>query len=111
MHAASTAVNTTGKYSGLHPAITALMATFSTVHSTKSGGTTAITSSGARFVPCSMRYTRSCVGGTTGNPSDHPRSKQASISSSYSGIVSGRAENFRIAEPHRQSFAHSRPRR
>ena len=51
VHAASTAASTTGRYSGLQPAITALIATFSTVHSTRSGGTTATTSSGARVVP------------------------------------------------------------
>ena len=46
VHAASTAASTTGRYSGRQPAITALIATFSTVHSTRSGGTTATTSSG-----------------------------------------------------------------
>ena len=48
VHAASTAASTTGRYSGRQPASTALTATFSTVHSTRSGGTTATTSSGAR---------------------------------------------------------------
>ena len=38
----------TGRYSGLQPAITAAIATFSTVASTRSGGTTATTSDGAR---------------------------------------------------------------
>ncbi len=56
---ASTIVITHGRYSGLHPAITALIAIFSTVTSTRSGGTTATTSSGARVVPSSMRSTRS----------------------------------------------------
>ena len=74
VHAASTAASTTGRYSGRHPAITALTATFSTVHSTRSGGTTATTSSGARVVPASIRSTRSSVGGTTGRPSVQPRS-------------------------------------
>ena len=38
VHAASTAASTTGRYSGRQPAITAFTATFSTVHSTRSGG-------------------------------------------------------------------------
>ncbi len=48
------AASTTGRYSGLQPAITALIATFSTLHSTRSGGTTATTSSGRRVVPSSI---------------------------------------------------------
>ena len=82
VQAASTAASTTGRYSGRQPAITALTATFSTVHSTRSGGTTATTSSGARVVPSSMRRTRASVGGTTGRPSVQPRSNRASNSSS-----------------------------
>ena len=74
VHAAWTAARTTGKCSGLHPAMTALIATFSTVTGTRSGGTTAMTSSGARRVPSSMRSTRAGVGGTTGRPSVQPRS-------------------------------------
>src|SRR4029453_19257520 len=66
VHAASTAVITTGRYSGLQPASTELMATFSTVHSTRSGGTTATTSSGSRVVPVSMRGTAPGGGGGGG---------------------------------------------
>ena len=73
LHTASTAVSTHGRYSGRQPAITAAIATFSTVTSTRSGGTVATTSSGARVVPVSMRSTRSSVGGTTGRPSVQPR--------------------------------------
>ncbi len=47
VQAASTAVSTHGRYSGLQPAITAAMATFSTVTSTRSGGTVATMSDGA----------------------------------------------------------------
>src|SRR5207245_11622943 len=65
VHAASTAVITTGRYSGLQPASTALMATFSTVHSTRSGGTTATTSVWSRVVPVSMRAARRGAGGPT----------------------------------------------
>ena len=82
VHAASTAAITTGRYSGRQPAITALMATFSNVHSTRLGGTIATRSSAARVVPVSMRSTRSGVGGTTGSPSVQPRSNIASASSS-----------------------------
>ena len=60
------------------------MATFSTVTSTRSGGTVATTSSGLRVVPSSIRSTRSSVGGTTGRPSVQPRVNIASMSSSSS---------------------------
>ena len=84
VHTASTAAITHGRCSGRHPAITALTATFSTVTSTRSGGTTATTSWGERVVPVSIRSTRSSVGGTTGRPSLKPRSNIASMSSSRS---------------------------
>ena len=54
--------------------ITALIATFCTVQSTRLGGAIPSTSAGSRFVPCNIRNTRSGVGGTTGNPSVQPRS-------------------------------------
>ena len=73
---------TTGKYSGLHPAITALAATFSIVSGARFGGTVAITSCGSRRVPASIRITRSGVGGTTGRPSVSPRSNMNSNGSS-----------------------------
>ena len=91
LHTASTPAITHGRYSGLQPAITALMAIFSTVTSTRSGGTTATTSEGARVVPCSMRMTRCSVGGTTGSPSVQPRSNMASNSSSRSATSTRRA--------------------
>lgn len=81
VHAASTAASTTGRYSGRHPASTALTATFSTVTGTRLGGTTATTSPGSRAVPSSIRSTRACVGATTGSPSDQPRPWRASASS------------------------------
>ena len=84
VHAASTAVRTHGRYSGRQPAITAAIATFSTVTSTRSGGTVATTSSGARDVPSSMAITRASVGGTTGRPSLQPRANIISRSSSAS---------------------------
>ena len=72
--AASTAASTTGMYSGLQPAITALTATFSTVQGWRLGGARPSTSPGSRVVPSSMASTRASVGGTTGRPSDQPRS-------------------------------------
>jgi hypothetical protein len=81
---ASSAAITTGKYSGLHPAITALTATFSTVTGARLGGTIATTSRGSRRVPVSIHITRSGVGGTTGNPSVSPRSNMNSNTSSAS---------------------------
>ena len=66
----------------MQPAITALIAIFSTVAGASAGGTRPITSCGSRAVPSSMRSTRSSVGGTSGNPSDQPRANIASCSSS-----------------------------
>ncbi len=63
---ASSAVSTTGRYSGLQPAIAAFTATFSTLHSARFGGTTATISSAARVVPSSIDSTRASVGGTSG---------------------------------------------
>ena len=81
---ASSAAITTGRYSGLHPAITALTATFSTVTGARFGGTIATTSRGSRRVPVSIHITRSGVGGTTGKPSVNPRSNMNSKTSSAS---------------------------
>ena len=83
---ASRAASTTGRYSGRQPAITELTATFSTVHSTRFGGTRATTSSAALDVPSSIRSTRASVGGTNGSPSVQPRSYSASTSSSRAPI-------------------------
>lgn len=82
LHTASSAAMTHGMYSGRQPAMTALMAIFSTVSSTRSGGQSATMSPGARVVPVSIRRTRSRVGGTTGRPSVQPRANIASNSSS-----------------------------
>src|SRR5687768_6517608 len=48
------------------------------------------TSCGLRVVPCSMRDTRTRVGGTTGRPSVQSRAKQASCASSLSPIAIAR---------------------
>ena len=90
-----------GRYSGRQPAITALIATFSTVHSTRSGGASTTTSSAARVVPASMRTTRSGVGGTRGRPSDQPRSYIASASSSSAPSTTRRGLQATLALPGR----------
>ena len=72
-HIASTPATTTGRYSGRQPAITALIAIFSTVARPKLGGTSATSASAARPLAATAAATRSRVGGTTGRPSVTPR--------------------------------------
>ena len=55
IRAASMVVNTTGKYSGLQPAITAEIAAFSTVHGARSTGISPMIAVGSRRVP--VRFT------------------------------------------------------
>ncbi|OGA38922.1 MAG: hypothetical protein A3G24_12300 [Betaproteobacteria bacterium RIFCSPLOWO2_12_FULL_62_13] len=64
---------TTGRCSGPQPAITALIAIFSTVASPNFGAIPPITAEGSRSVACRARRTRSGVGGTIGKPSVQPR--------------------------------------
>src|SRR5437870_2470952 len=82
---AFTAVTITGKYSGLHPAITALTASVAIVASPQRGGIGPSEKDGSRSLKISIRATRSSVGGTIGIPSVQPslanRSKIASGSS------------------------------
>ena len=106
VHAASTAVRTHGRYSGRHPAITAEIATFSTLMSSRLGGTVATISSGARVVPVSMCITRSSVGGTTGKPSVQPRLNIISMTSSATATSTRRAA--RIDPPNRTRNASTR---
>jgi len=56
-------------YCGRQPAITALIAMFSTVASAHRGGTTAMTSPACRPDPAIIAWTRSAVGKTNGRPS------------------------------------------
>ena len=72
-HIASTPATTTGRYSGRHPAITALIAIFSTVARPKLGGTRATSASPGRPLAATAASTRARVGGTTGRPSVTPR--------------------------------------
>ena len=74
---ASTAAMSTGMYSGKHPAITALMAIFSTVATPPSGLMYPISREASRPVAPTIRSTLSGVGGITGKPSDHPPSSMA----------------------------------
>ncbi len=69
---ASMAATTTGMYSGLHPAMTALTAIFSMVAGALSGGMLATTSCADRADPAIMRSTRAPVGGMMGRPSIQP---------------------------------------
>jgi hypothetical protein len=64
-----------GKYSGRQPAITALIANFSTVAAPQLGGTSQITWSAGMSEHESISCTRSGVGGVIGSPSVQPRSR------------------------------------
>src|SRR5882724_3512892 len=68
-------------YSGLQPAITALIATFSAVMDTTRFVMKATCCCGASRAASSIAPTRSGVGGTTGRPSVQPCAKQNSIAS------------------------------
>ena len=70
---ASTPAITAGRYSGRHPAITALTAMRSTVARPRRGATRPTSSSPARPLAATASRTRAAVGGTTGNPSVTPR--------------------------------------
>jgi len=70
---ASIAAQSSGMASPSQPAITALIAIFSTVHSARSGGNAAINSSGKRPPLTRKSWTRASVGGINGRPSPQPR--------------------------------------
>ena len=89
---ASTAAMTTGMYSGRHPAMTALMATFSAVITRPRTGSTPMTSEGWRPTMSRNRRTFSSVGGTTGSPSVQPREYMYSKASSRPPSTSARWE-------------------
>ena len=82
VRAARTEASTTGMWTGVAPAITALAATFSTVTVPSPGGMMPRTSSGGRLTALTMTATRSSVGGITGRPSLQPRSKKRRFTSS-----------------------------
>src|SRR5438270_12528587 len=80
------AATTIGKYSGLQPAMTALVAAFSTVHSIFVAEIEMSTSSGLRRTVPMNCETTSGRGGTIGKPSVQPRSKYASIAAKASTL-------------------------
>ena len=68
------AVRTTGRYSGRHPAITALAAILSTVASPWRGGRTTDQLARIAVGPAQELAHGASVGGTIGSPSVQPRS-------------------------------------
>ena len=78
----SRAASRMGNCAGWQPAITALMATFSTVARPKPGSMTMTTSCGSRRVPLSMASTAAGVGGTMGIPSLQSRSSMKRFTAS-----------------------------
>src|SRR3989454_6731532 len=83
----SIAATTTGMYSGLQPAITALMATFSAVTETERWAMNPTSCLPSSRAASSIAPTRSSVGGMTGRPSVHPCAKQNSMASAMSATV------------------------
>src|SRR5947209_7190833 len=83
----SIAATTTGMYSGLQPAITALMATFSAVTETERWAMNPTSCLPSSRAASSIAPTRSSVGGMTGRPSVHPCAKQNSIASPTSATL------------------------
>ena len=79
---ACTAASTTGKYSGRHPAITALAATFSTVATPPSGSISPSEAWRSTGLCPSISSMRPSVGGTMGSPSVQPRSRYSRFTSS-----------------------------
>ena len=82
---ASIAARTTGAYSGLHPAITMLIASTSRLRLPCRGGTLHSTKSGSPPSAATNASTRSRVGGTTGSPSVQPCAKYHSTRSVPAG--------------------------
>src|SRR5882724_4185220 len=79
-------------YCGKQPAITALIAIFSTVAGAQRGGTTPITSCGSRLTAASICATRSSVGGIIGNPSVQPFSSKKAFAAQRSSATSIRSD-------------------
>ena len=77
-------------YSGLQPAITALIATFSAVTETWRFWMKATCLSGSTPPASSIAWMRSFVAGTTGSPSVQPFLKHSSIASYGSATETGR---------------------
>src|SRR6185436_8589471 len=108
----STAATITGKYSGRQPAITALIASFSTVVTRQPGGMSPSSSPGARPPAASIARTRASVGGTTGSPSDHCSAQKCASTASWLSASSTTLEASRgsaLIRDSRPSGATSRP--
>ena len=73
-HSASIAASTTGAYSGRQPAITMLIASTSRVRLPQRGGTRASRRPGSPPSAATAAAIFSGVGGTSGRPSEQPRS-------------------------------------
>jgi hypothetical protein len=73
-HSASIAASTTGAYSARQPAITILIASTSQVRLPQRGGTRAIRRAGPPPSAATAAAIFSDVGGTSGKPSEQPRS-------------------------------------
>ena len=82
----------TGIYCGKQPAITALIAIFSTVAGAQRGGTTPITSCGLRLTAAIIWPTRSSVGGMIGKPSVQPFSSKKALTAQRSSATSTRSD-------------------
>jgi hypothetical protein len=94
---ASIAAIITGMYSGRQPAMTALIAIFSTVASPQHGGIVATTSEGFLLVPAIIFSVAWLVGGIIGNPSLQPFSiNKLFITSTESSMFNVSEENFRF---------------
>ena len=89
-HTARTAATTTGMWSGVQPAMTAAMATFSTVAAPSIGPICPSTRSPSSPVASTMRSTRAAVGTMTGRPSVQPSSWSCSTAA-YSSAASSRS--------------------
>src|SRR6516164_10018501 len=88
---ASMAAMITGMAAGSAPAMTALTAIFSTVHSPRSGGSSATISSGNRSQRARNARTRPSVGGMSGSPSPQPRSAAQRVKTVTSSDASWRS--------------------
>ena len=88
---ASIAEHSSGMASGGAPAITALIATFSTVARPLRGGRSHRCSSGNRPDAATWARTRSSVGGMSGRPSPHPASVASFVNAAGSSSTSRRS--------------------
>ena len=111
---ASVAASTTGMYSGLQPAITALAATFSAVISRRRSGSSPTISAPSLPPAARNSATLSVVGGNMGSPSVQPKSYRASTALNTSvqlAVVVNLVSSFNNSMLHGQSAGASTPAR